>query len=183
MIPPRSSAAALVLALCSLCAQADEKQQRLQSDLFQACSQGSLEQVQKLLSEGASASLLAEDYGRLPLHEAIQHAHYEVVRLLVRHGAPLNNPSALARAAGGIAGGGVLPYSEFHTKKMVELLLSLGADVHAADDEPVAAAAGTALTVVQQLVQAGGRPTRKALVNAVTSCQLDNCRIPGPGRR
>jgi len=168
-----TSACALLLSLMGQAVDADERQERLQRDLFSACSQGSVTEVKKLLAEGASTILQFDDYGMLPLHEAIRGAHYEVVRLLVAHGALLNRPSALAAAARGVGNGVFLESSASHTKKMIELLLSLGADVNAEDDEPVAAAAGNSLAVVEQLMAAGGRPTRRALVSAVISGRLD----------
>ncbi len=160
-----------MLGVCDLNAREDDRQQWLQSELYRACDNGTLEAVKKLLSEGASAKLVSEDYHELPLNKAISMGNEEMVKLLVEHGAPLNDPeaSALAVAAKGVPA----PYSEIKTKRMIDLLLSLGADVHVYDEEAMVEAAGTGLAIVQQLEKAGGKPNHRAMVSAVRGCHLD----------
>ncbi|WP_395742327.1 ankyrin repeat domain-containing protein [Prosthecobacter sp.] len=149
----------------------EDRQQWLQDELHRACYDGTLEEVKKLLSEGASAKLVSEGYQELPLNRAISMGHEDLVRLLVAHGAPLSDPegSALAVAARGVP----VSYSEAKTLSMIDLLLSLGADVHAYDEEATVAAAGTGLAIVKRLERAGGKATRPALVCAVRSCHPD----------
>ncbi len=163
--------ALLLLGLCFLEARGDDRQQWLQDELCRACYDGSLEVVKKLLSEGASAKLVSEGYHELPLNRAISMGHEDLVKLLVEHGAALNDPegSALAVAAKGVP----VPYSEIKTKRMIDLLLSLGADVHVYDEEAMVEAAGTGLAIVQQVEKAGGKPNGRALFRAVRSCHLD----------
>ena len=161
----------MLIAWCGMSARGDDRQQWLQNELYCACDVGDLEKVKKLLAEGASAKLVAEDYEELPLNKAISMGREELVKLLVAHGAPLNNPegSALAVAARGVP----FPYSESDTKAMIDLLLTLGADVHANDDEATAVAAGMGLSIVKCLEKAGGKPTRRALVIAVRSSHME----------
>jgi ankyrin repeat protein len=167
----RSLLAFILLGLCGLKAWGEDKQEWLQNELYRACHKGSLEETKKLLAAGASAKLVSEGYNELPLNLAISMGSEELVKLLVEHGASLKDPegSALAVAARGVS----FPYSESSTIKMIDLLLSLGADAHANDEEAMAAAAGTGLSIVQTLEKAGGKPTRRALVVAVRSCHLD----------
>lgn len=167
----RSILACMLLGWCGFTARGDDKQEWLQDELYRACYDGVLDKVKKLLSEGASAKLMSEGYQELPLNRAISMGHEDLVKLLVAHGAPLSDPeaSALAVAARGVS----FPYSEMKTKRMIDLLLSLGADVHVYDEEAVTEAAGTGLAIVQQLEKAGGKPNRRALVRAVRGCHLD----------
>jgi len=152
-----------------------------QNTLHEACSSGDIMVVRKLLAEGVDPNGTDHAYRNQPLHAAITRSRLEVVRLLVKAGAKLNGttPAALEVAAEGTSKDTNLlppvptPRDMDDTLLMIDLLLKLGADLHANDDKATVIAAGTDLRVLDKLVLAGGTLTQECLVKAVQSSLLD----------
>jgi ankyrin repeat protein len=93
--------------------------------LHQAAAAGNLEQVQKLLAQGADIHAKDED-GRTPLHRAAWHARKDVVEVLLARGANVNEAD----------GSGQTPLhsaANSASKHVSELLLAHGARIDARD--------------------------------------------------
>lgn len=130
--------------------------------------------VERLLKEGVNPNTAVEGFLRSPFHDAISVGHTELVKIFIKAGATLNQSphgsTALAVAASGVSyGEQALP----DTLRMVKLLLDQGADVHAADEAALTAAAGFHLDVVKLLMDKGARPTRLALAASVRSYDIN----------
>lgn len=160
----RFLAPVLLIASVGFAVSEGDPQASLQRRLFDACRSDDARTVEKLLSEGADPKTpLRNTYPEWPLHVAIQNKHTDLVRLLANRGAPLNHtqPSAIAVAT---SDGNV---------EMIDLLISLGADVNAQDGDAIIEASGKSLALVLHLIQAGAKPCRPALANAVRFANLD----------
>lgn len=107
--------------------------------LHQAAAAGNLEQVNKLLAQGADIHAKDEN-GRTPLHRAAWYARKDVVEVLLARGANVNE----------VDGSGQTPLhmaANFGGKDVPELLLAHGAQIDARDNAgntPLHAAAGFA---------------------------------------
>ncbi len=153
---------------------AQKSEQERVTELYQACERGDLDQVRLLLNEGVSPNAESLNYQSLPFHEAIKRGHNEIVKLFIAKGAKLNSgdPLALEVAAGGVTDG-IARESEMGTQSMFELLVSLGADIHAHDEAALSAASRSRLSTVQMLVKLGSKPTHSAMAAAVFTLHLD----------
>jgi ankyrin repeat protein len=104
-----------------------------EEELINACYNGKLDDVKKLLSEGADVNY-TNDFGSTPLHNAATYGHIEIAELLIKEGAyvdPFNGEkdtplASLASACVSMKDEKVVTY-----KALVELLVNSGADINA----------------------------------------------------
>ncbi|KAL1377622.1 hypothetical protein pipiens_016138 [Culex pipiens pipiens] len=100
-----------------------KKNNKGESPLHQACIDGNLVLVQKLLDQGHPVNV-RDNAGWLPLHEACIHGHKEIVVLLLDRGAYMNDK-------GGTSCDGITPLYDACSNgnlEVVELLLDRGAN-------------------------------------------------------
>ncbi|XP_039435860.1 tonsoku-like protein [Culex pipiens pallens] len=100
-----------------------KKNNKGESQLHQACIDGNLVLVQKLLDQGHPVNV-RDNAGWLPLHEACIHGHKEIVDLLLDRGAYMNDK-------GGTSCDGITPLYDACSNgnlEVVELLLDRGAN-------------------------------------------------------
>jgi ankyrin repeat protein/beta-lactamase regulating signal transducer with metallopeptidase domain len=114
-----------------------EKQPAL--SLHEAAAAGDLEQVNKLLAQGADIHAKDED-GRTPLHSAAWYGQKDVVAVLLAQGANVNEADGSGKTPLHLA-------ANFGQKLVPELLLAQGTQINARDkagNAPLHAAAGFA---------------------------------------
>lgn len=58
--------------------------------IHRACSEGDREMVEKLIDEDATAANRGDEFGRRPLHYAVERKHTEIIELLVKCGADID---------------------------------------------------------------------------------------------
>ncbi|XP_058807666.1 tonsoku-like protein [Phymastichus coffea] len=68
-----------------------KKNEKGETPLHVACIKGNVQNVEKLLEENHPTDVY-DNCGWTPLHEASNHGHIDIVRLLVKAGANVNNP-------------------------------------------------------------------------------------------
>ncbi|KAK1893684.1 Tonsoku-like protein [Dissostichus eleginoides] len=69
----------------------NKRNEKGETSLHRACIDGNLKQAQYLMEQGHPVN--PRDYcGWTPLHEASNHGHYDIVALLLEHGANVNDP-------------------------------------------------------------------------------------------
>jgi len=127
------------------------------SALWEAVSSGRLDDAARLIELGADVNQLHENYGSL-LMVAATDPKLAMARLLLAHGADVNaqwwEGTALMRATGS------------GNEKMVEHLLSAGADPALGDDRgetplSLAATSGGSIEIVRLLLEAGADPNHE----------------------
>lgn len=97
-----------------------------ESQLHVACINGNIERVEKLL-EANHPTQVRDNCGWTPLHEASNHGHVEIVKLLIAAGAKIDDP-------GGPGCGGITPLLDAATcghMALMNLLIDKGADIYA----------------------------------------------------
>jgi ankyrin repeat protein len=94
--------------------------------LHEAAAAGNLEQVKKLVAEGADVNAKDED-GRTPLHSAAWYGREDVAAVLLAHGANINEADGSGQAPLHLA-------MSFGGKPVPELLLAQGAQINARDN-------------------------------------------------
>ncbi|XP_031562875.1 ankyrin repeat and SOCS box protein 13-like [Actinia tenebrosa] len=93
--------------------------------LLWATQTGNQEMIETLLDAGASLTTPNSNWH--PLHEACKYGHQNIIKMLVKLGSPVNNPSEYK---------GCTPWSPLHIAtrsgylECIDLLLDAGADVH-----------------------------------------------------
>ncbi|KAM0733349.1 Tonsoku-like protein [Formica fusca] len=95
-----------------------------ETQLHVACINGDISTVEKLLSSGHSTNV-RDHCGWSPLHEAANHGYVDIAKLLLRHGANVNDP-------GGVSCKGVTPLHDAACCghfSMMQLLIQHGANV------------------------------------------------------
>ena len=94
-----------------------------ETPLHRACIEGDVKRAHKLLQDGHPINP-RDHCGWLPIHEAANHDHADIVRLLVEAGADLNDP-------GGEKCGGTTPLHDACNNcnvQVIQVLLQMGAD-------------------------------------------------------
>lgn len=91
--------------------------------LLNATTEGNLELIKVLVSNGASLETRSADSGSTPLDRAAYHGHYDVVSYFIEKGSNINH----ARPQTGITP--LYIASENNHKVIVELLIKHGANV------------------------------------------------------
>ncbi|XP_055529148.1 tonsoku-like protein [Wyeomyia smithii] len=115
-----------------------------ETQLHQACINGNIVLVQKLLDQGHPVNV-RDNAGWLPLHEACIHGHKEIVDILVERGAHINDK-------GGVKCDGITPLYDACSNgnlEVIELLLDRGANCTLQTDS-----GDTALNVLEQWFKA-----------------------------
>ncbi|OXU24659.1 hypothetical protein TSAR_000170 [Trichomalopsis sarcophagae] len=102
-----------------------KKNEKGETQLHVACIKGNISAVEKLLEEGHPTAV-RDNCGWTPLHEASNHGFVDIVGVLIRHGADVNDP-------GGAMSDGVTALHDAsangHTA-VIQLLLNSGADAN-----------------------------------------------------
>lgn len=101
-----------------------KRNEKGETQLHVACISGNVEAVEKLLVAGHSTQV-RDHFGWTPLHEAANHGHIEVAKLLLQHGADVNDPGSLMCQ-------GVTPLHDAAScgnTSMMQLLIEHGANV------------------------------------------------------
>ena len=148
--------------------------------LILACKHGNMTLAELLLARGVDANLLGTkpEYHAYrtykeatPLHAACVNGHLHMIRLLVDHGADIENTNESSATP-------LIAAVRANDLSVIILLLDAGADVHhAVDGTPLSEAAGKCeLEIVEELLSAGaviGGPSTKenALARACRSHQ------------
>ncbi len=65
-----------------------------QCKLHEAAKTGMIDKVSEYLQMGHLANAVDPRFGLTPLHYAVRNGHVEIAKLLIRHGAGLDDPSA-----------------------------------------------------------------------------------------
>lgn len=96
-----------------------------ETQLHRACIEGKLKFIERLLEKGHPVN--CRDYcGWLPLHEAVNHGHFDIVKLLIEKGANINDP-------GGAKCDGITPLHDACSCghiNIIRLLIKKGAKVN-----------------------------------------------------
>ncbi|OAD56028.1 Tonsoku-like protein [Eufriesea mexicana] len=101
-----------------------KRNEKGETQLHVACINGNVESVQKLLDSGHSTNV-RDHFGWTPLHEAANHGHMQIAKLLLKYGADVNDPGSLMCQ-------GVTPLHDAASCgniSMVRLLIEHGANV------------------------------------------------------
>ncbi|XP_076171863.1 tonsoku-like protein isoform X2 [Ptiloglossa arizonensis] len=101
-----------------------KKNEKGETQLHIACISGNVEDVEKLLTNGHPMNI-KDNFGWTPLHEAANHGHVEIAKLLLQHGANVND-------VGSIMCQGVTPLHDAAScgnLSMMRLLIEYGANV------------------------------------------------------
>ncbi|KAM3595020.1 uncharacterized protein V6R79_017174 [Siganus canaliculatus] len=113
----------------------NRRNEKGETSLHRACIDGNLRQVQYLVEQGHPVN--PRDYcGWTPLHEASNHGHYDIVAMLLDHGANINDP-------GGPLCEGVTPLHDALSCgnfKVARLLVERGASVTLRNSKGITAA-------------------------------------------
>jgi len=125
------------------------QQAKLKESLFEAVTKGDIEQVKKLISEGADVN--AENsriYNRTPLHIAAYEGHKDIAELLISIGADIG--------AKDIEGCTPIYWAVVRgNKEIVDLLITADADVSDAPIFSVMSARNSNRDIVELLIKAG----------------------------
>ncbi|KAJ8302572.1 hypothetical protein KUTeg_018968 [Tegillarca granosa] len=107
-----------------------QRNEKGETPLHRACIEGNLKKVKKFIEQGHPVN--TRDYcGWTPLHEAANHDFYDIVVILLDHGADIND-------RGGKDCGGVTPLidaANCGNLEIMDLLITRGANIIAKDDE------------------------------------------------
>ncbi|XP_076659673.1 tonsoku-like protein isoform X2 [Halictus rubicundus] len=107
-----------------------KRNEKGETQLHVACINGSIESAEKLLVAGHPTHV-RDHFGWTPLHEAANHGHVEVAKLLLQHGADVNDP-------GSIMCQGVTPLHDAAScgnTSMMKLLIEHGANLELKTNE------------------------------------------------
>ena len=106
----------------------DKRNEKGETKLHRACIEGDLKKVKELIKNGCSINP-RDNCGWLPIHEASNHGHAEIVEALLKHGALKNDP-------GGRGCDGITPLHDACSNghyEVINLLLNFDANVACVD--------------------------------------------------
>ena len=113
--------------------QAEQSNEELTQALFAAVTNGRVDEVKKLIAQGADVNVV-DEYGRTPLHITAAAGQVEIVKLLLAHGARLEIKDNAGRTPLHYAAGAAAP---FHPQPWpldaARILLDKGAGINVQD--------------------------------------------------
>ncbi|XP_046607521.1 tonsoku-like protein isoform X1 [Neodiprion virginianus] len=107
-----------------------KKNERGETQLHIACINCNIERVQKLIDDGHPTDI-RDNFGWTPLHEAANHGHVEIAKLLLNAGADVNDP-------GGSSCEGITPLHDAASCgnfSVMNLLIEFGANIYAVTEK------------------------------------------------
>ena len=130
----------------------------INQQLIQACIEDNLEEVNRLIEDGANPNAV-DNEGWTVLMVMAKLGHAEVAKVLLAAGADVNAVGDHGQTALMVMG---LTWDEYAAAKIAEILLSAGANVNAADNEGETALMWAAnlghAKIAKMLLSAGANP-------------------------